>query len=87
MIERPFEPETLDTLDRAIESDPCHHFRIGEMLAPSAHFPDALVRERPYLLEMGQKHALEIPCLCQKLKAADTRVVQCIHHLAKDVDL
>ena len=57
------------------------------MLAPSAHFPDALVRERPYLLEMGQKHTLEIPCLCQKLKAADTRVVQCIHHLAKDVDL
>ena len=87
MVERPIEAESLDSLDRAVESDPRHHFRISEMLAPSAHFPDALVRERPYLLEMGQKHALEIPCLCQKLKAADTRVVQCIHHLAKDVDL
>src|SRR5207245_2550841 len=55
MVERPIEAESLDSLDRAVESDPRHHFRISEMLAPSAHFPDALVWQGPYLLEMGQK--------------------------------
>src|SRR6266700_5305577 len=87
MIERTCKAERLPALDASIECDPGHYFRMDEMLAPPSHFPDALVRRRPDLLEVGKKSALKIPSFCEILQTAGPRMVQRVHDLAENVDL
>src|ERR1700722_8974950 len=86
-IDRPHEAEGLRTLDRPVECDPCHHFRMGEMLTLTADFPDAVVHKRPDLFKVGEKGTLKIPSLCDVLKATDTRQVQGVHNLTENIYL
>src|SRR5262249_58194235 len=59
--DRPFEAELLRALDRTIEGDPCHDLGLGELLAPAARFPYAIIRLGPDALEVGQKRLLQRP--------------------------
>jgi hypothetical protein len=86
-IDRSHEAEGLRTLDRPVECDPCHHFRMGEMLTFSADLPDAVVYERPDLFKVGKKGTLKIPSLCDVLKTTDTPQMQGVHDLTKNIYL
>ena len=57
-VDGPVEPEPLDRLDRAVERDPGHHLRVGEVPARAAHLPDALVGLVPGRLEELEQRAL-----------------------------
>src|SRR5438067_881396 len=51
-IDRAVELEAFRALDRAIERDPAHDLRIGELLPARAHLPDALVGLAPALFHI-----------------------------------
>ena len=53
----PSSPNSLDGLDRAVEGDPRHHLRVGEVAARAAHLPDPLVRLAPGRLEELEQRA------------------------------
>ena len=58
VVERPFKPERLRALDCAIERDPSHDLRIGEMLRRPAHFPNALIGLCQIFFEMFEEFEL-----------------------------
>src|SRR6185437_8504473 len=60
-LERRVEPVGFGVVQRAIEGDPAHHLGEGEVASSAAHFPDALVRLAPDVLEMLDHLALEVP--------------------------
>src|SRR6185437_8023315 len=68
-VDRSLQPEAFDALDGAVEGDPRHNLRIGEVPPPAAHFPDAFVGVCPDLLEMIEKRPLHRPA---RLGAAET---------------
>ena len=47
----PSRPNSSTLRDGAVEREPGHHLRVGEVLARSAHLPDALVGMAPQALE------------------------------------
>ena len=47
----------------AVEGDPGHHLRMGEMFQAAAHFPDAIVRLAPDGFEMVDHRLAERPAL------------------------
>src|SRR5712691_13273127 len=61
MLARPVEPELLDRFDAAVESDPGHDFREGELAWWAADLPDALVRLLPDRLQIFEKLLLQRP--------------------------
>ena len=86
-VDRAGGPEAFDCFDRAVERNPHHHFRMGEMPTFSADLPDAVVRRPPDLFEMGDKGTLKIPSFGEILNIADTCQVQRVHDFTKNVDL
>ena len=60
-IDWTFQAVPLDGLHRAIERDPCHDFRMGEMTAWAAHLPDAFVRLAPGMLKKRYQRLLKCP--------------------------
>ena len=87
VVERPFEPEGLRALDRAIEGDPGHDLGIGEMLRRPAHFPDALIGLAPDILEMFEKRDLSVPSGFVGRQPAAPRLMIGVHDLAEHVEL
>ena len=61
VIERPDKAELLDALDRAIERDPGHDFRVGEMPPRPANLPDSFVGQFPDHFKMLQELDLKHP--------------------------
>ena len=59
----PSRPNCSDGLDAAVERDPGHHLRVGEVAARPAHLPDPLVGLVPAPLEVQRADALERPRL------------------------
>src|SRR6185312_17520830 len=79
--------ELLGALDAAVEGDPHHRLRVGEVPGLAAHFPDAAVGLLPDRLEMGEQRALQIPAGVACGEAARAPLVQRVHHFADDVEL
>src|SRR3954447_19541502 len=52
---------SLDKFDSAIECEPRHHFRMREMFAATAHFPDSFVRLVPFRLQEIHEPDLQTP--------------------------
>src|ERR1051326_727971 len=86
-IDRAFEPKAFRALDRAIECDPGHDLRIGELLAARAHLPDALVGLAPDLFQMLEQFLLQFPAGTGRAEAAEARMVQRVDAFAVNVEL
>jgi hypothetical protein len=54
-------------LDGAVNRNPRHHLRVGEMLRPAAHLPDPLVGRLPHGRKVFNERALEAPTLGTRL--------------------
>jgi hypothetical protein len=57
-VDRSVPAEPFHRLHAAIERDPRHHLRVGEMAARPAHFPDPFIRLLPRVLEVAQQPPL-----------------------------
>lgn len=79
--------EFLETFDRPIEGDPCHHLGMGEVQPSAAHFPDAFVRLAPYRLEISEKRLLQIPSGIVHLQVAAARLMERVHYFPEDIEL
>ncbi len=90
LIQRSSGPSSLKLLhgaDRAVDRHPGHHFRMHEVAALAANFPDAVVRLDPDFFEMADQRALQIPAASSFGKAFAARLVKGIEHFAIDVEL
>src|SRR5205823_10790964 len=67
-LDRPRAAEPLDRLDAAIERDPGHHLRMGEVAPWAAHLPDSLVGFLPRVLEKAEQATLQRPGLLGHLE-------------------
>ena len=80
------EAELLDRLDRAVEGDPGHDLRVGEVAPAAAHLPDPLVGLLPGRLE-------EVKQICpaarrrRAAQAVAVGLVEGVEDLAVDVEL
>src|SRR4029077_13227775 len=79
--------ELLDRFHRAVDRDPRHHLRMGEMAPRPAHFPEALVGLAPDLFQVLEQRALHVPGGLVGGDAELARLVERIHQLAVDVEL
>src|SRR3954467_11871943 len=61
MLDRALASMVLHRLDRAVEGDPAHDLRIGEVARPAANLPQAHVRVPPAGLEVLEQRALHVP--------------------------
>ena len=68
-FERPVQAEALDGLDRAVDGDPGHDLRMGELPARAAHFPDPLVGLAPGDFEEIEQGSLDPPGVVVRLDA------------------
>ena len=82
-----FEPEVLDRLDGAIESDPRHHLGVGELGPLAPHLPDALVGMLPVAFEPFHHGLLDAPRVLVRLHPAESGLVHGVHDLAEHVEL
>ena len=71
----------------AVERDPRHHLRVGEVASRAAHLPDPLVGLAPDVLEAVEQAAAERPGVVQRREPAGARLVQRVEDLAVDVEL
>src|SRR5581483_8372786 len=83
----PGEAEMLDGAHRAIEGEPCHHLRVREVPARTAHLPDALIRLAPGLLEEVEQRPFDRPSVRAGGDAGLAGEVHRGEHLAVDVEL
>src|SRR5262249_15456412 len=86
-LERSFAAELLAELDPAVEGDPGHHLRVGEVSPPAAHLPDAFVGLAPALLEQPEHVPAELPCRQRSAIVTPTRLIQRAQLLAVAFEL
>src|SRR5205823_5359426 len=86
-VDRTFEMEAFRAFQRAIEGHPGHDLRIGEVLSPRAHLPDALIGLAPDRLQMREQLDLQVPPGTGGAEAADARVMQRVGDFPVDVEL
>src|SRR6185503_6823550 len=84
-IDRSVEPEFLDRSNRAIERDPRHHLRMGEVARAAPHFPDPLVGLPPDGFEMQEEAAFQSPGRIAGGESGAARDIKGVEHLAIDV--
>src|ERR1700748_460974 len=60
---------------------------MGEVTAFTAHLPNAVVGAPPHCLKMIEQRLLEFPGGSEMLNPTCPRMVQCVHHLAVDIEL
>ena len=82
-----FELVDFDGTDAAIERDPAHDLRVGEVLRIAANFPDALVRTTPHLLQVLEDRAQEVPIGRPRLQAAAFALKEGVDDFAEHVEL
>ena len=87
MLDGAIEIELFDRLDRAIDRDPRHDLRMGEMAARSAHLPDTFIGLIPGRLQVVHELLLERPCIVLFRHAMLARYMHGVHHLAIHVEL
>src|SRR6185437_15189105 len=79
--------ELLEEAHRAIDRDPGHDLRVGEVATAAADLPDAVIRALPYLVDMVQQSH----CRHQRLVAAGhahlAPDIDGVHDLAEDIEL
>src|SRR5579864_1485983 len=81
------EPELLDRFDAAVEGDPAHDFREGEVARWAANLPDALVRALPDLFQVFEQLLLQFPGEGVAFEPIALRGIERIHQLAIDIEL
>lgn len=86
-VEFAVELELLEGLDAPIEGDPGHHFRVREVAAGTANFPDAFVGFLPVLRDEVDEVALDVPGVVGGGEAEVTFEVGGVDDLAVDVEL
>ena len=79
--------EALCDEDGAVESDPRHHFRIGELLRASTGFPDSFVGELPDGFEMVEKQDQDAEVFFGMASHAAEGVIEGVEQFAVDVEL
>ena len=87
LLDRAGQLEHFRASDGAIEGEPGHDLRMGEMLAAAAHLPQAFVGLVPDLRKMHQEFALHRPAGFVCAEAASPRLVQRVHDLAENIEL
>src|SRR5713101_7064943 len=87
MLARSVEPVLLDRLDPAVESDPRHDFREGELARRAANLPDALVRLLPDRLQIFEQLLLQRPGKAAAFEPVAVTGVERVHQLAINVEL
>src|SRR5262245_24795578 len=80
-------PELLAEANGAIESQPGHHLRVGEVAGWSAHFPDAGVAFAPTVLEPPEHLEGQGPGVVISRSTLSACLVHSIEDLAVDVEL
>src|SRR5437016_12780462 len=71
----------------AIEGDPRHDFRVGEVLRLGANFPDAFVRLSPHALVMAEKNAAHLGAPWRDRQSTLARLRSDVGKFAIDVEL
>ena len=79
--------EHLGAFDGAVERDPHHRLRVGEVLRRGAHLPDAVIRLAPDRLQMIEQRDLHVPAGFACRQSAAAALMQRVHHLAEHVEL
>ena len=79
--------DLFEDLDRAVERDPRHHLRMGEMLLRPANFPDPLIGQRPDPRQMPEKGAADRDAALHGRQTVQLGVVQGVEDFAIDIEL
>src|SRR5262245_30599531 len=79
--------EILDGPRRAIDGHPGHDLRVGEVAAPTAYLPDALILPLPGSLEKFDEAAQARPATLCRTQAHFEPRVHAGQNLAVDVEL
>src|SRR5690242_291034 len=86
-LHRAFLAEHLDALDRAVNRDPGHDLRVGELATAAAYLPQSLVGLAPYFFEMLRQRPLHVPRRVIACEAALAALMQRVHDFAVNVEL
>src|SRR5262245_44848887 len=86
-VHRTFESHLLECANAAIQSHPRHDLRIGKVPGAPTHFPHALVRLTPDLLQVLEDGALESPVRVCCLQPPAPRMMHRVTHLTEHVEL
>ena len=86
-LDWPFAPVLRHEPDGAVERDPAHHLRMGELSARAAHLPDPLVGLAPDALEALEQAPAERPGVVRRRQPRRARLVERVQDLPVDVEL
>ena len=73
--------------DGAVERDPAHDARVGEVLLAAAHFPDAFVGLLPFLADKLDEARELHPEIAGDRRSAFVVKIDGVHELAVDIEL
>ena len=77
----------LDRADPAVERDPGHDLRIGEVLRLSARLPHALIRKTPHVLQVFEDGAEEGPIGGTGVQPTALALKERVHDFSEHVEL
>ena len=83
----PFETESLDRFDGAIESHPGHDLGVGELPTSASNLPYPFVGLLPDRFEVFQKFELDHPVPAVLHEAMHAALIQGVDHFAIDIEL
>src|SRR5687768_18301469 len=80
-IERRLTTEPFSNANGAVDGNPSHDLRMGEVLARAAYLPDAFVRLCPDLLDLLNERAGDPPSLPMRGQSGSKRLEHGVHDL------